>query len=166
MPPSLRTDLNIQQLPGTLPNVGGLHGANTIVTDPDFGTSIVRLTDGLTSPANFSSLQTADNASAGIWNSNDTMLLVDNNFGKRFLFQFNPTTLQGTQLPYTTTSSFCFARTAPGILYTLNGTQITQNVFTLVSDVWTLNPRPSLPISSTFSPAAIPQHGPLHFSFR
>lgn len=135
MPPSLRTDLNIQQLPGTLPNVGGLLGANTIVTDPDFGTTIVRLSDGSTS--NNSSIQTADNASAGIWNSNDTMILVKNNFGKSLLYQFNPTTLQGSLLSFTTTASVCFARTSPGILYTLNGTQITKNTFTLISGVWT-----------------------------
>ena len=136
MPPSLRTDLNIQQLPGTLPNVGGLLGANTIATDPDFGTTIVRLSDGSTS--NNSSIQTADNASAGIWNSNDTMILAKNNFGKSLLYQFNPTTMQGSLLSFTTTASVCFARDeSRDLCIRFNGTADHKEHLHAISGVWT-----------------------------
>ena len=40
-PPLLRTDLSIVQLPVSNPNVGGLYGANTIITDPVFGTAAI-----------------------------------------------------------------------------------------------------------------------------
>ena len=135
MPPVLRTDINTQQLPGTLPNVGGLIGKNTIVTDPDFGTRIMRLTDG--SDNTFHTLQTADGPQIGLWNTNDTLFVAHNTGGVRFLYQFNPATMQGVKLPFTTTADICFSRVDPGIMYSFSGTAITQNNFSLVAGVWT-----------------------------
>lgn len=131
---SLRTDLTIVQYPNPLPNFGGLLGANTIATDPDFGTKIVRLTDASVSTNR--SMQTADAAQAGLWNTNDTLFLARNTESTSFLYQFNPATMQGTLLPFVTHDQVCFSRVNPGILYTLHAGKIIQNLFTFTNGAW------------------------------
>lgn len=141
---SLRTDLDIVQLPGTLPNVGGLLGLNTIVTDPSFGTQIVRLTDGSSGSGNFDSMQTDDDPSGyAMWNTDDTMILARSTGGNAFIFQFNPSTLQGTQLgtafPYKLSGACTFSKVSNGVLYNCpqGGTVVNQLNFALVGGVWT-----------------------------
>jgi hypothetical protein len=132
---ALRTDINIAQLPATPPNVGGLLGKNKIVIDPDFGTQIMRLTDG--GDATFHSLQTSDSSGALIWNSNDTLIFATSTGGTKFLYQFDPATMQGTKLPFSTTATPSFSATMPGWFYALSGSVVTKYVFTLVGGVWT-----------------------------
>jgi hypothetical protein len=143
-----RTDLSIVQLPATFPNVGGLYGKNTIVTDPDFGATMVRLTDGGSGGGNFSSMQSIEEVSSRTaWNSDDTLTIARDNGSNNWLFQFNPATMQGTQLsttlgtgqPYKFNGAYCFSRVTNSILYTCygNSTQITQNNFALMGGVWT-----------------------------
>lgn len=132
---SLRTDLSVVQYPSPLPSVGGFLGSNTIFTDPNFGTRIVRVTDGATSKGK--TLQTADASQAGIWNQNDTLLLVTNTGGVRSLYQFTPATMKCQLLPFTTGDSVCFSKVHPGVLYTLDGSKVYQNTFTLVNGEWT-----------------------------
>ena len=131
----LRTDLEIVQLPSPLPNFGTLLGKNTIQTDPNFNTKIVRLTD--TSTKKGRSLTTADSPEAGIWNKDDTMLLV----GQKIIIQFNPTTMQGSVLPVlpsVAAGKACFSRVDPSILYILeNHTKINKLTFALINGVWT-----------------------------
>jgi hypothetical protein len=134
---TLRTDSNIAQLPANPPNVGGLLGKNKIVIDPDFGTQIMRLTDG--GDSNFHSMQTADSAGVLIWNSNDTLIFARNTFSKSYLYQFDPFGLQGAILPFTTNGTVCFSVTQPGVFYVLSGSVVTKNIFTLVSGVWTFS---------------------------
>jgi hypothetical protein len=130
---TLRTDLKITQLPSPLPNWGALTGKNTIQTDPDFGTKIVRLTDGMTCLG--SSMQTADQPECGLWNANDTLLLVRNTGGSSVVIQFNPATLQGKQLTGKFDGNLCFSRTDPAVLYRLIGTKIAKLTFKTVGSV-------------------------------
>jgi hypothetical protein len=139
MPPSLITNLNIVQWPSTFPNVGGLYGKNTVVTDPNFGSKIVRATDASSGSGGYQSMQTGDAAQKMMWNSNDTLFFARNTDATDYLFQFNPTTLQATQLPYSTQNSTAFSMTEPGVIFELNGPVITKVTFTLVSGVWTYN---------------------------
>jgi len=132
----LRTDLNITQLPSTLPSFGGQLGKNIIQTDPDFGTRIVRVTDA--SDAVGRSMQTADSGAAGIWNKNDTMLLCRSTGGSSFLFQFRPGKMQATNLGRKFSDPTCFSRTQAGVLYTLLDNHLLQKLtFKLVNGVWT-----------------------------
>ena len=48
--PCARRDLRVAKLPEPVPNVGGVRGEGTIITDPDFGTEIIRVTDVDTDP--------------------------------------------------------------------------------------------------------------------
>lgn len=129
---TLRTDLSLVQLPSTTPNFGGLLGKNTVQTDPNFSTKIVRLTDA--SISKNMSLQTADAAQAGLWNANDTLFLARNTESTSFLFQFDPTTMQGTLLPYSYVNiPVSFSKKNSNVLFTLNGTVVNQLTFKKVS---------------------------------
>jgi hypothetical protein len=61
------------------PNVGGLNGKNTVITDPDFGTRIVRATDYSLS-AFGSSFSTVSSGNQNVWAS-DSKLFIGNNSG-------------------------------------------------------------------------------------
>ena len=141
---ALRTDLNIVQLPNTLPNVGGLTGKNTIVTDPDFGTQIVRLTDSTSGLGDNHSLQTNDDANTILWNTDDTMFaLKRTGGGPIFIFQFNPSTLQGTQLSGSYGGNLIFSRVSNNIAYNISptgapDTQVNKLTFTQTGGVWGL----------------------------
>src|SRR5271157_3190824 len=121
MPPSLRTDLNIQQWPATFPNVGGRLGKNTIVSDPNFGSQIVRITDASSGSGGNQSLQTGDSAQKMAWNTNDTLLFVRNTQATDYLTQFDPVALQATQLPYSTQNNTAFSCVSPGVFFELDG---------------------------------------------
>lgn len=132
----MRTDLEIVQ-PPTTPNFGGLVGRNITQTDPDFGTQIVRVTDG--TDAGGRSMQTADSGAAVIWNKNDTLLLCRSTGGVSFLFQFDPKRMQAKNLGIKYKDDVCFSRTKPGVVYQLLNKHILQKqTFALISGVWTL----------------------------
>lgn len=135
-PVVLKTDLNIVQLPATLPNFGGLLGKNLIQVDPNFGTSIVRVTDA--SDANNQSMQTSDTGASIIWNKNDTMLLCRSTGGSSFLFQFNPNKMQATNLNTKFRNPVCFSMKQPGVLFSLVDQHIlTKVTYKFVKGVWT-----------------------------
>lgn len=70
----MRTDLNLCQLPSTIPSFGTATGKNLLITDPDFGQRMVRLSDS--TDYNGATIKTADGASAGLWNKNDTLFIA------------------------------------------------------------------------------------------
>lgn len=130
----LRTDMNIVQLPAVLPDFS--HGKNTVCKDPDFGTNILRFTDA-TDIISGSSIQTADTGYAGIWNTNDTMLMVRGTGGVSFVYQFDPKKFQ--RLPSLIgryTGKLCFSKKVPNTLYNLVGTTLTKITFQLKNGVW------------------------------
>jgi hypothetical protein len=94
-----RTDLQIVQVPSTLPNVGTLSGANTIVSDPDFGNRIVRVTDANTDPTSGYKNRTYETTASGsaddnLWNTDSTLFLVQDTGTFGVPFAFNPSTFQ------------------------------------------------------------------------
>lgn len=138
---TLRTDLAIAQLPSS-PPFSGLLGLNAVATDPIFGTTMMRLTDGSSGTGNFRSMQTSDSPSDyNVWNADDTLLALNSTGGNAFLFQFNPTTMQGTQLgtsfPYKLSGPTNFSKVSPGVLYNVVGTVLSSLTYQLVSGVWT-----------------------------
>lgn len=128
----MRTDLSIVQLPSTLPAFGGAVGKNIIQVDPDFKQPIVRLSDSTDKSG--STIKTADGASAGLWNHNDTMFLARATGGWPILYQFNPSTMQGMRVPLLVMNggniSFCFSRVNAAVLYALQGTKVFKILFT------------------------------------
>ena len=126
----MRTDLKVQVLPKTFPNVGGLYGKNITVTD-DFGATITRLTDGSCgNPGGFNSLTTVEGPSSyEMWNTDDTLLAVLDTNGAVFFYQWTPVTKQGLQLgtiaPYKINGTYCFSKTNPGVCYNVpNGSSV------------------------------------------
>lgn len=164
-----RTDHDIVQLPTTLPNVGNLSGANTIVTDPAFGNRIVRITDAHTDPGaawTFArTFVTADSGSAdeNLWNIDSTLLVLESDGGAGYPMAFNSKTMQASRLY---ASSFpdsaglklpgggTWSRENPNVLYVDAGTTITKYDFTDRANP----PSPQVVLDFASSPNCLP-HG-------
>jgi len=139
-----RTDTKIVQVPTAPPSVGNLTGANTIVTDPDFGNRIVRITDANTNPDPTFKNRTymADaggSADDNLFNTDSTLLLVQDSGSNAYPFTFNPSTLQAARMyvasfPSTNglqlTVGGNWSRVNPNILYTYSGTAVNKYDFT------------------------------------
>jgi hypothetical protein len=158
--PSLRTDMQLAQLPGTYPNVGNLYGKNTTYTDPTFGTQVVRLTDGSSGGGNYRSMQTVQDPSGySMWNTDDTLLSSRSTGGVNYLFQFNPTTMQGAQLGtsgnYALSGQTCFSKVSNGVLYYIgNQSSVLQALtYSLVGGVWTYQSTATIVDFATILPA-------------
>jgi len=138
-----RSDLSIVQVP-TPPSVGNLSGANTIVTDPDFGNRIVRITDANTNPAatnkNITFVTTSSgSADDNLWNIDSTLFTMQDTWADTYVYSFNPSTLQASRLyvsnfPATSglmlSSSGNWSRVNANVLYTDGGTAIYKYDFT------------------------------------
>jgi hypothetical protein len=139
-----RTDTTIVQVPSVPPSVGNLSGANAIVTDPDFGNRIVRITDANTNSDPTFKNRTYVTASSGsaddnLWNIDSTLLIVQDTGTQAFPFTFNPATLQAARMyvsSFPTTNGFRlsdsgnWSRVNPDVLYTYDGTTISKYDFT------------------------------------
>jgi predicted small secreted protein len=139
-----RSDLKIVQMPKAPPSVGNLSGANTIVTDPDFGNRIVRITDANTNPVATFKNRTfvasgSGSADDNVWNTDSTLFIVQDTGTAGYPFTFNPTTLQAARMyvskfPATNglvlPSGGDWSRVNPNILYTFGQTTITKYDFT------------------------------------
>jgi Putative Ig domain len=139
-----RTDLNIVQVPSTPPSVGNLVGANTIVTDPNFGNRIVRITDTNTNPSastkNFTYVTSSSgSADDNLWNIDSTLFIVQDTGSAGYPFTFTPSTLQAARMyvsSFPATNGFTlsddgnWSRVNPNILYTYQGTAINKYDFT------------------------------------
>jgi hypothetical protein len=98
-----RTDMQVVQLQSTPPNMGGLLGANTIVTDPDFGNRIVRVTDGNVDPTPVYKNRTYETAASGsaddnLWNTDSTLFIVQDTGTRGVPYTFDPSTFQAGRL--------------------------------------------------------------------
>ncbi len=96
-----RTDVATQQISST-PNVGGLTGANTVVTDPDFNNSIVRITDwnteGSGGPNENFAVDCGGSAEINFMSPDDTKFYLCDGGGGIIPFTFNQTTTQATRM--------------------------------------------------------------------
>jgi hypothetical protein len=160
-----RTDQAIVQAPAP-PNVGNLTGVNTIVSDPDFGNRIVRITDANeNTSANFQnrSFVTASSGSAdeNIWNLDSTLLIVQDTGARGYPLSFDPSTMQASRMyvrtfpstdGLTVKGSGSWSRVNPNVLYTEDGATIQKYDF---SD--RVNPpAPQLLYDFTSSPNCLP----------
>jgi hypothetical protein len=138
-----RTDVKIVQVPSTPPNVGNLKGANTIVTDPDFGNRIVRITDADTNPSpTFKSrtyVTSGGSADANLWNVDSSLFVVEDTGANSFPFTFDSTKLQADRMyvsNFPTTNGLIipatgdWSRVNPNILYIYSDTAISKYDFT------------------------------------
>jgi hypothetical protein len=86
-----RTDLRVEPYPKTPPAIGP---AGSMVSDPNFGSRMVRVTDTRIDPRRPSeSYSTPSSAEQNSWNTDDTKFYVRGIDGGTLLFEFNPTTM-------------------------------------------------------------------------
>jgi len=93
--------LAVVNYPSPIPSMGNLTGAGTVITDPNFGNPIARCTDGTTDP--HSPDVTFDTNSGGAamvnhFNTNDTILYVQEHGGLGFPLFFDPATMQCSRM--------------------------------------------------------------------
>jgi hypothetical protein len=125
--------------------VGSLSGANTIVTDPDFGNRIVRITDANTDPNpsyvnRTYSVNSSGSADDNLWNTDSTLFIVQDTGSAGYPFTFNPSTFQAARMyvsnfPATNglmllTGGGIWSRVNPNVLYSYGGTAINKYDFT------------------------------------
>ncbi len=140
-----RTDFAIVPVPSSLPSVGRLTGANTIVVDPDFGNRIVRITDYNTDPSAPSGAartyvtSTSGSADENLWNLDSSLLLLQGNDGAAYPYTFDASALQAARMyvaSYSSTGGLklsgggMWSRSNPNVLYQTGGNQITKYDFT------------------------------------
>jgi hypothetical protein len=86
-----RTNVRMEPYPKAAPAIGG---AGSIVSDPNFGSRIVRVTDTRTDSRRPSeSYSTPSSAQQNSWNTDDTKFYVRGIDGGLELFEFNPSTM-------------------------------------------------------------------------
>ena len=140
-----RTDTSVVQPPTTAPNMGGLLGAGTCQWPADFNMAVCRITDAAFDPskANFTLTTTASGSgNTVLWNTNSTLLSVQNEGARLYPVAFDPVNLWATRL-YPTNSSWAAADgfylssgsaawsySNPMVMYTLAGTQLQSYDFT------------------------------------
>jgi hypothetical protein len=88
-----RTDTKVVHYPSPLPNFGGLRGINTVVRDPNFSNPVLRFTDATLQP-NFPNRSYITGLGGSgdkvVWNSDSTILLVSDTYGRYFPVKFDP----------------------------------------------------------------------------
>ncbi|MFZ1160100.1 MAG: hypothetical protein WAO10_20115, partial [Candidatus Sulfotelmatobacter sp.] len=157
----------VAQLPTSLPNVGNLAGANTMVTDPAFGNPIVRITDFHTDPsAPLSFARTFVTSSSGsadenLWNIDSTLFVLQSDGGAGYPYAFNAANLHATRLypsSYPSSNGLklpgggTWSRVSANLLYLDAGTTITSYDFTDRTNP----PTPQLVYDFTSSPSCLP----------
>ncbi len=101
--PCSRTDSAVVQIPSSIPNVGNLTGANTVVTDPDFGNRIARITDWNTDPGSAADIRSFVSAASGsadenLWNLDSTMFILQALGDAGYPYTFDPSTLRAARM--------------------------------------------------------------------
>lgn len=138
-----RTDFDIVQTPGA-PDVGNLSGANKVVTDPDFGNRIVRITDANTDTSPTFQNRTFVSSTSGssdenLWNIDSSLFIVQDEEANTYPFTFDATTMQASRMyassfPATNglrlSDGATWSRVNSNILYTYDGTAISTYDFT------------------------------------
>lgn len=141
--------------PHPAPTPPTLGAANSIVIDPAFLTSIVRVTDANTLGSTYvnRSYMTPSSAEQNTWNTTSTLFYVQFDGGWLIPYGFDPVTLSSWRLPDTTSSygglvltnisGATFSFNAPSILYGAVGTGLGQydfgtNQYSLLLDLTTV----------------------------
>jgi hypothetical protein len=146
--------------------VGNLSGANTIVTDPQFGNQIVRITDANSNPAKTFKNRTyvttgSGSADDNLWNIDSTLIVLQDTGGNSFPYTFDPGTLQSARMyvssfpatnGLTLNEGGTWSRVNPNLLYTDSGTKIKAYDFTDRTNP----PSPQAVYDFTSSPNCLP----------
>ncbi len=112
---------------GSLNTCGNLTGANTIVTDPDFGNRIVRATDSTSGCGGTCIVSNSGANGAQMWNNNSTFFVTGTTGGGDILFSFNPSTLHAARLnSLPGGTGYIWSWLNPSILYGINRTVISK----------------------------------------
>jgi hypothetical protein len=88
-----RTDTKVVPYPSPLPNFGRLVGTNTVAKDPNFNNSVLRFTDATLQPSFPNRSYNTGLGGSGdknVWNSDSTILLVSDTYGRYFPVKFDP----------------------------------------------------------------------------
>jgi hypothetical protein len=113
-----RTDRRVEPYPKTPPAIGK---AGSTITDPNFGSRIVRVTDERTDPKRpGGALVTPSSAEQNPWNATSTGFYVLSNGGQVLLYDFDPSTMTARPSRVTNTSwggEPQFSYTQASILY-------------------------------------------------
>lgn len=162
-----RTDGAVAQVPSPVPNVGNLVGAGTIITDPDFGNRIVRITDWNTDsgqPIQNRSYVSASSGSAdeNLWNIDSTKFILQNPTDQGYLYNFDPSTLQAQRMYISSfpsngglklSSGGVWSRVDPNVLYT-DGTNASISKYDFSDQTTPPSPQPFYDFTS--SPNCLP----------
>jgi len=90
-----RTDRRVEPYPEKPPEIGP---SGSIISDPNFGSRILRVTDGKADPKQAGrSLFTPSSAEQNSWNKDSTMFFVTTSGGSFLLYHFDPTTMTAHQ---------------------------------------------------------------------
>ena len=98
--PCSRTDFLIVQNPAP-PSVGNLTGAGTVVTDPDFGRRIERVTDANSTPDHLNFTYSAGmggSADVNVFNLDSSLFLVEDQNGAFTVYSLDASTLNTARL--------------------------------------------------------------------
>jgi hypothetical protein len=140
-----QTGTGIVQPPTTAPNMGGLVGAGICQWPADFNLQVCRLTDAAFDPSRPNLTVTTTASGSGdtvLWNTNSTMLAVQNEGSRLYPLAFDPINILATRLYptnaswsaaggfYLSSGSAAWSYTDPMLMYTLNGTQLQSYDFT------------------------------------
>lgn len=166
--PCSRTDSAVVQIPSNIPDVGNLKGANRLVTDPDFGNPIVRITDWNTDRSQPFSSRSYVSAASGsadenLWNTDSTMFVLQSLGSTTYPYTFDPIWMQAHRI-YASTSSKrdglrisgngFWSRVSPTLLYVVAGSAPTINSYDFSDS--TNRPTPQLVYDFTSSPNCLP----------
>jgi Putative Ig domain len=125
-----RTDLNVVPVPSAVPNVGNLVGNGVVITDPDFGNRIARITDANSNPIHLNGTYSGGlggSADVNVWNTDSSLLVVQDTKGWLYPLAFNASSMQAGRMyapsfPQTggirMASGGSWSRTDPNVLYT------------------------------------------------
>jgi hypothetical protein len=125
-----RTDRRLAPYPQNPPPLGP---AGSVITDPDFGSRILRVTDD---SGDHQSYHSPASAEQNPWNANSTKFYVGDGAGNIFLFDFDPATMAERargrlKLPWREDAEFSSQR--PNILYGVTGSKAVLQEYDLSS---------------------------------
>lgn len=110
-----RTDLAIAPTPTPPPP---MPQKNTIITDPDFGTQILRATDGTT--LHNASLSVGSAGACQVFNCNCTLFWINTVGGGNVVVQFDPIGMQVAKTLVVPPGGLCWSHKFPNVLYTVS----------------------------------------------
>jgi hypothetical protein len=93
--------LAVVNYPATIPDIGNLTGAGTVITDPAFGNPIARCTDANTDPIHPNIAFDTNGGGAAMvnhFNKNDTIVYVQEHGGTGFPLLFDASTMQCSRM--------------------------------------------------------------------